>query len=172
MLRNSKTQGQAFGGRAHLRLPLVLEGTWGAERTAWNEKGQGGPASHTYLSQQLRQAQHLPGEHTNADEDGGHLPQRAADLLGRDLVQVHGERAEGDACEGSMAAMRGRSSRGGSTLGSERAVVLKEDWSEPFPLLCPLKNGSVATTPSQPSAQTANAFTRPVSFHPWGMAGR
>lgn len=56
-------------------------------------------ATHPYLSQQLREAQQLPGEHANADEDGSHLPQGAPDLLGRDLAQVHGERAEGDACE-------------------------------------------------------------------------
>lgn len=61
--------------------------------------------SRTYLSQQLREAQQLPREDADADEDGGHLPQRAAHLLGRDLTQVHGERAEGDACGGSMAAV-------------------------------------------------------------------
>lgn len=48
----------------------------------------------------------MPCEDADADEDGGHLPQRAAHLLGRDLTQVHGERAEGDACGGSMAAVR------------------------------------------------------------------
>lgn len=59
-----------------------------------------------YLPQELRQAQQLPSEHTDADEDGGHLPQGAALLLGRDLAQVHGERAEGDACGASRAAVR------------------------------------------------------------------
>lgn len=44
----------------------------------------------------------MPREDPDADEDGGHLPQRAARGLGRDLTQVHGERAEGDACGGSM----------------------------------------------------------------------
>lgn len=91
---------------------------------ASRENGGGWPASGTYLPQQLRQAQQLPREHANADEDGGHLPQGATDPLGRDLVQVHGEHAEGDACEGSMAAVRGLSSLGDTDQSPSLCHVL------------------------------------------------
>lgn len=145
-LRAQGRHGQAFGGRAHLQPPLVPEGTWGAERVASNDNRHGWPVSRTYLSQQLRQAQQLPHEHANADEDGGHLPQRATDLLGRDLVQVHGERAEGDACEGTTAAVRGLSSLREEHPGQREGCLPRGRWVRAPPLPSPDKNSAAATT--------------------------
>lgn len=53
--------------------------------------------SSSYLAQQLRETQHLPDEHAQANQDGVELADGTSDMSWGNFSQIHGQDTESDA---------------------------------------------------------------------------
>lgn len=83
----------------------------------------------TNLTQQLRQPQHLPCEHAQADENRVELADRASDVPWCDLSQVHGKYTEGYSCQGGVQ-KNNYLDRKNTSLHSECLVWLDNFWQD------------------------------------------